>query len=76
MIDAKWLIIVFFYTKGEENGNSLFKRKRQSRSNCCPFDRKPYPDEKIKIGARDPGKGRETVTLAQEEKTMNWRLKI
>ncbi len=68
MIDVKWLIIVFLYVENEENGKSLFRRKRKSRTNYCPFDRKPHPDEEIKIRAHGPGKGRRNVVSVQEDK--------
>ena len=70
VIDAKWLIIVFFYTESEENGKSLFGRKIQRRRNCCPFDRKLNPNEEIKSGAHGPGKGRGNAASAQEDKTI------
>lgn len=72
----KWSICLCCQKKSEENGKSLFRRKRQSRNNCCPFDRKPYLDEEIKIRVHNPGKGRVNTTSTQKDKTISWRSKI
>ena len=69
-------LLSFSITESEENGKSLFRRKRQSRSNYCPFPREPYPDKEIKIGVHSPREERESVASTQEDKTINWRSKI
>jgi len=59
---------LFFYIENRRNGKPPFGRKRQSKSNCCPFARKPYPDKKMEIKAHSQGKERENVASAQEDK--------
>jgi len=69
VINVKWLIISFIYVENVENGRSPFWRKRQGKTNCCPFDRKQHPDEEIEIGVHGLGKGRRnTISVQEDEK--------
>jgi len=70
LINVKLLIIVLFYAESEENGKSPFWRKRQGKTNYCPFDRKLHPNEEIEIGAHGPGKGRRNAIPAQEDENI------
>ena len=60
--------MLFFYAEKGGNEGLLFKRKRQRKSNCCPFGREPDANEIKRIEAKRPGKERGIIDSAEKGK--------
>ena len=58
----------FFHAEKGGNEGLLFKRKRQRKSNCCPFGRKPDANKIKRIEAERPGKERRIIDSAKQGK--------